>query len=178
MRIINPVFGLLYLFVFIVSLHAQEGIYDKVKTQLIKKDNIFAGRYPEYTKNGIYQYRDKVNWFSGFIGGELWNLYDITKDEELKRRAITHADALLPYTGIDYTHDMGFIFFPSLVKTYEHTGIKKYRDAAIQAALTLAKRFNEKGNYIRAWGKLGSPKKAGLMIIDTMINLELLFRLR
>ncbi len=40
-------------------------------------------------------YRENVNWFSGFIGGELWNLYDLTKNEELKTRAISHADALI-----------------------------------------------------------------------------------
>ncbi len=171
----NLLLILFFVLVLFLTLSAQDNIVSQVKEHLIEKDNIFDGRYPEYTVDGIYKYRKKVNWFSGFIGGELWNLYDITKDEELKQRAIKHAESLIPFANIDYTHDMGFIFFPTLVNAYQHTGKTKYKDAAITAAYMLAKRFNKKGNYIRAWGKLGTKKKAGLMIIDTMMNLELLF---
>ena len=39
----------------------------------------------------------------------------------------------------------------------------------------LAKRFNENGNFMRAWGALSDTSKSGWMIIDTMLNLELLF---
>ncbi len=102
-------------------------------------------------------------------------MYDLTGDEELKKRAIKHADALIEYASIDYTHDMGFIFLPTVVEAYKRTGEEKYRKAAIKAAEMLTKRFNPNGNYLRAWGKLGDPKKAGLLIIDTMMNLELLF---
>ncbi|MBU0476251.1 MAG: glycoside hydrolase family 88 protein [Bacteroidetes bacterium] len=157
------------------SLLAQDNFINKTENQLIEKDNTFDGRYPEFTKDGKYQYREKVNWFSGFIGGELWNMYDITGNEELKLRAIKHADSLIQFASIDYTHDMGFIFLPTLVETYKRTGDVKYKNAAIKAARMLAKRFNQNGNYIRAWGKLGSKNNAGLMIIDTMMNLELLF---
>lgn len=154
---------------------AQDNFIPQIKNQLIEKDKTFDGRYPDFTIDGKYKYRKKVNWFSGFIGGELWNMYDLTGDIELKERAINHADSLIQFASIDYTHDMGFIFLPTLVETYKRTGEVKYRNAAITAAKMLAKRFNKNGNYIRAWGKLGSPKKAGLMIIDTMMNLELLF---
>ena len=150
-------------------------LVEKIKNQLIKTENIIKYQFPEYTVDGKYKYRNKVNWFSGFLTGELWNLYDVTSDEALKKLAIIHTDSLIQFASIDYTHDMGFIFMPTLVETYKRTGEEKYRNAAIVAAKMLAKRFNENGNYIRAWGKLGSPKKAGLMIIDTMMNLELLF---
>lgn len=175
MKKYHLLFVILFSLSLFLTLSAQDNLVDQVKKHLIEKDNIFDGRYPEYTVNGVYKYREKVNWFSGFIGGELWNLYDLTGEEELKKRALKHADVLIPFADIDYTHDMGFIFLPTLVKAYQHTGETKYRDAAITAAYMLAKRFNKKGNFIRAWGKLGSKKKAGLMIIDTMMNLELLF---
>jgi len=143
--------------------------------QLINKDDIFDGRFPEYTVNGEWQFRKKPNWLSGFIGGELWLLYEMTGREEFKTRALQHADQMIKSASINYTHDMGFIFMPTCVKSYQMTGNVKYRDAAIQAADMLMKRFNEKGQFIRAWGKLGSDDRAGLMIIDTMMNLELLF---
>jgi len=39
----------------------------------------------------------------------------------------------------------------------------------------LVKRYNQNAKFIRAWGKLGTKPKAGWMIVDTMMNLELLF---
>ena len=158
-----------------MSAQYAENYLSKISEQLIKMDNTFDGRYPDYTINGIYKYRDNVNWFSGFTAGELWNIYDLTKDENLRERAISHADALLEYASIDYTHDMGFIFLPSVVRAYQQTGLEKYRIAGITAASMLVKRFNSNGNFIRAWGAVGDSSKAGWMIIDTMLNLELLF---
>ena len=150
-------------------------LIDKIGQQLLKKDELFAGRYPEYTENGRWKYRKNVNWFSGFIAGELWHFYHITRDSIYYRHALKNSEAMLPFAAIDYTHDMGFIFLPSCVQAYKITGRKKYRSAALKAAEMLAKRYNANGYFIRAWGKLGSPEKAGWMIIDTMMNLELLF---
>ncbi|MBN2600961.1 MAG: glycoside hydrolase family 88 protein, partial [Candidatus Marinimicrobia bacterium] len=143
--------------------------------QLISKDNVFKNRFPEYTVDGEWQFRQKPNWLSGFIGGELWYMYEMTGNQEFKKRALRHADLMVAFADIDYTHDMGFMFLPTCVETYQRTGDSKYRNAAIQAADMLMKRFNEKGQFIRAWGKLYSDDRAGLMIIDTMMNLELLF---
>jgi unsaturated chondroitin disaccharide hydrolase len=70
---------------------------------------------------------------------------------------------------------MGFIFMPTCVEAYEKTGKRKYRVAGIEAAQMLAKRYNRKGKFIRAWGRLGTDRREGWMIIDTMMNLELLF---
>ncbi|MCW8849600.1 MAG: glycoside hydrolase family 88 protein, partial [Melioribacteraceae bacterium] len=153
-----------------------ETYIDKISHHLIQKDDIFDGRYPEYTIDGKYNYRENVNWFSGFIGGELWNLYDLTNNEELKTRAISHADALIEFANIDYTHDMGFIFLPTAVRAYKETGKEKYRQAGIQAARMLLKRFNIHGNFLKAWGALSdTSNQSGWMIIDTMLNIELLF---
>lgn len=152
-----------------------QSIIDTVGEQLIKKDKIFNGRFPLYTENGKWILSDKPNWFAGFTAGELWYLYEMTGKEEYKVRALKHSDILIQYAALDNTHDLGFIFYNSCVKAYQHTGEIKYRDAAIKAAYMIAKRFNEKGNFIRAWGKLVTDDREGLMIIDTMMNLELLF---
>ncbi len=71
---------------------------------------------------------------------------------------------------------MGFIFLPTVVRAYKETGIEKYRQAGITAARMLLKRFNIHGNFIKAWGALSdTSNQSGWMIIDTMLNLELLF---
>ncbi len=152
-----------------------DSLLQVIKTQLEKADDIFKGKFPLYTVNGKWKVSDKPNWFAGFTGGELWNMYEMTGDESLRERAIKHADQLLQYANLDNTHDLGFIFFPTVVKAYQITGDEKYKNAAIQAARMLMKRFNQNGHFIRAWGKLGTSDKEGTMIIDTMMNLELLF---
>lgn len=152
-----------------------QNVLQQIKHQLVKKDNIFDGRFPAYTNDGKWIFRKSPNWFAGFIAGELWLMYEITGEEDLKKRALEHADQLIPFAHLDNTHDMGFIFYPSCVKAYQMTGEEKYRNAAIQAAQMLVKRFNNKGNFIRAWGKLRSSDREGWSIIDTMMNLELLF---
>ena len=165
---------ILLLSVLVKGVTAQDYI-KVIGDQLIKKDIIFNGRFPLYTEGGKWIYSKGLNWFSGFTSGEHWYMYDITGNEEFKKRALTHADSLIQFATKDDTHDLGFIFYNSCVRAYQHTGIKKYRDAAILAARTLLQRFNSKGNFIRAWGSLQNTDRDGLMIIDTMMNLELLF---
>jgi unsaturated chondroitin disaccharide hydrolase len=143
--------------------------------QLLNKDQILAGRFPLNTVDGRWTFADQPNWFAGFTGGELWLMYDMTKNEEMRKRALAHADRLLQYASLDNTHDLGFIFLPTCVQAYQRTADRKYREAAINAARMLARRFNPAGNFIRAWGKLGTDDRAGWAIIDTMMNLELLF---
>ncbi|MFA7420136.1 MAG: glycoside hydrolase family 2 TIM barrel-domain containing protein [Melioribacteraceae bacterium] len=166
---------LIIVFLLIAGQSFGQDLYKIIGDQLIKKDNIISGKFPEYTIDGKWKVSERPNWFAGFTSGELWYMYDITGNEEFKKRALTHADNLIKYATLDNTHDLGFIFFNSCVKAYQHTGEKKYKDAAIEAAHTLVKRYNTKGNFLRAWGKLGTPDREGLMIIDTMMNLELLF---
>jgi len=146
-----------------------------IKAQLVKEDDVIKGGFPLYTVNGKWKVSERPNWFAGFTGGAIWYMYELTGDVTLKERALKHADQLIRYANLDNTHDLGFIFFPSVVKAYQITGDEKYKEAALQAAQMLVKRFNMKGHYIRAWGKLGTADKVGIMIIDTMMNLELLF---
>jgi beta-galactosidase len=172
-------FPLRALFIVIISaacLYAGDnGFISQFAKQLKHKDDVLQGRFPQYTQQGEWKFSKSPSWLIGFTGGELWNLYALTNDEDLKVRALKHADSLLQFADLDNTHDLGFIFFPSVVKAYQITGNAKYRDAAVRAAKMIAKRFNDKGNYIRAWGAIGSNDRDSLMIIDTMLNIELLF---
>ncbi len=152
-----------------------QSIIDTIGNQSLNKIKIFQNKFPLYTQNGKWITSAQPNWFAGFTSGELWYLYDITGEEKYKKSALAQADLLIDYAELDNTHDLGFIFMNSCVKAYQHTKEIKYKIAALKAAEMLAKRYNEKGNFIRAWGKLGTDDREGLMIIDTMMNLELLF---
>ena len=168
-------FAVLMISIYTNAFAQNDSLLKVIKKQLVQADDSINGRFPEYTVNGKWKCSDQPNWFAGFTGGELWYMYRMTNDEQLKERAIKHADQLLQYAELDNTHDLGFIFVTSCVKAYEITNDAKYKDAALKAARMLLKRFNKNGNFIRAWGKLGTPDREGLMIIDSMMNLELLF---
>src|SRR5690606_20326548 len=73
------------------------------------------------------------------------------------------------------THDLGFVFYPSFVMAHTLTGDERFREPAIRAAESLAKRYNSAGCFIRAWGPLDSAEEAGATTIDSMMNLALLF---
>jgi len=150
---------------------------EALSEQLLKKEAAIDGKWIEYTENGVWKFRKKVNWLSGFIAGEHWIMYDLTGKDIHKEKALEWTERLLPYANIDYTHDMGFIFLPSLIESWERTGDPRYKEGIGIAAEMLAQRYNPKGRFIRAWGKLGSDEeRGGWMIIDTMMNLELLFK--
>jgi len=170
----------IFIFQILLSSALCEGIPKSVDLQRISQrvqqmDDWREGRFQLFTKDGRWLYQEKVNWLSGFLGGELWNMYHLTGDETLKQRALQFARQLMPFANKDDTHDMGFIFLPTVVQAYKITGSPEFKQSALKAAEMLYKRFNKKGHFIRAWGKLGSKNKAGWTIIDTMMNLELLF---
>jgi unsaturated chondroitin disaccharide hydrolase len=64
------------------------------------------------------------------------------------------------------------------VALYKLTGNKQHRQVGLRAAELLAQRFNLKGNFIRAWGRIGSDEPefpANMAIIDCLMNLPLLY---
>jgi len=50
-----------------------------------------------------------------------------------------------------------------------------HREVALAAANALHQRFNPKGGFIRAWGRLDTTEQANMAIIDCMMNLPLLY---
>jgi unsaturated chondroitin disaccharide hydrolase len=99
-----------------------------------------------------------------------------TGDPRLESAARAWAARLLPRQHDTTTHDLGFLFELSFLLGAKLTGDATLKAPALQAARTLALRFNPKGNFIQAWGPLdGTTGQRGRAIIDTLMNLELLF---
>lgn len=69
---------------------------------------------------------------------------------------------------------MGFLYCPSCVAAYKLTGSETGKEAAIMAADNLMARFQEKGQFFQAWGRLGNKNNYRL-IIDCLLNMPLLF---
>jgi unsaturated chondroitin disaccharide hydrolase len=108
--------------------------------------------------------------------GLIWLAFAHTQDPALERAARTWAAYLLPRQFDTTTHDLGFLFKLSHILGYELTGDGAFIPPALQAAETLSRRFNPRGGYFQAWGPLdASPELRGRAIVDTMMNLDLLF---
>ncbi len=129
------------------------------------------GRFDDWTDKNICW------WTNGFWGGILWQLYQATGMELYREEAVEleeklDANLMDPY-GMD--HDSGFKWLPTAAADYKITGNPKSLRRGLLAASDLAGRFNPAGNFIRAWNDQGDGSNAGIVIIDCMMNLPLLY---
>ena len=136
------------------------------------------------TKNGKWQTVSAADvgfmpahgsWTVGFTPGLLWLAYRLTGEQRYVDAALERCARFVDRKHDSTTHDIGFVFTPSFIEGYRQTGESWLREAALDAATTLASRYNPHGRFLRAWGPLGSDDRAGETTIDAMMNLELLY---
>lgn len=139
----------------------------------------FTDRFPSHSStNNVYsEVKNDSGWNTGFWTGILWHAYELTGDEKYKNVATSqipsYYDRIENKIGVNH-HDMGFVFAPSCVAAYKLTGNEQAKEAAIMAADHLITRFNEKGQFIQAWGNIGSTSNYRL-IVDCLMNISLLY---
>jgi unsaturated chondroitin disaccharide hydrolase len=131
--------------------------------------------FPEGTKFEKWTVTQDGDWVGGFYSGSLWLAWLFSGDAEFQALAESFATKLAPREADTSTHDLGFLFTPSWITAWRLTGDPKWRDGAIAAANSLILRFNPAGQFIRAWGALGTLPNAGRAIMDTIMNLDLLW---
>ncbi|GAB1453838.1 hypothetical protein MASR2M47_38940 [Draconibacterium sp.] len=135
------------------------------------KDSVFI--FPRTTEDGTLKLVRARDWTSGFFAGNLWMVYELTRDEKWKKHALEYTLPLEQEQWDGGTHDLGFKMFNSFGKAYENTGNEAYKNIVIQSAKTLATRFNPNVGCIRSWDH-NTDKWDFPVIIDNMMNLEML----
>ncbi|MFA9390633.1 MAG: glycoside hydrolase family 88 protein [Prolixibacteraceae bacterium] len=131
-------------------------------------------RNPRTVENGETKLVKSSDWTSGFFPGNLWNLYEYTRDEKWKDAADHFTMNIEKEKLNGRTHDMGFKMFCSFGNGYRLSSDPAYKTILLQSAKTLSTRFNPKVGCIRSWDH-NSDKWDYPVIIDNMLNLELLF---
>ncbi len=111
-------------------------------------------------------------WTSGFFPGSLWYLYEYTNDPFFRHAAERWTAGLSNEQFDTGTHDLGFKIFDSYGIGYRLYPAEEYEKVIIQAAQTLARRFNPTVGCIKSWDNRAWDFP---VIIDNMMNLELLF---
>lgn len=152
--------------------------FDTAQNIVVKHSGEFRGGFPgPASENHWYQKIENNDWTAGFYTGMLWMFYEENKDEFCRELAEEHVKSfeyrIDNRIWVDH-HDMGFIYSPSCVASYKLTGDEEAKKIALKAADNLRSRFQEKGNFIQAWGLIGDTTEYRL-IIDCLLNLPLLY---
>ncbi len=118
------------------------------------------------------------NWLSSMSVGMAPILSVTERDKSYLSWADTFYDEYDKKVSEYYTqtmHDLGFLYLPYSVHMYQLTGDEKHKKTAIKAANELAKRFNVTGRFIEAWDEMNLEQTECRMIIDSLMNIPLLF---
>lgn len=137
----------------------------------------FNDKFPSpATKNNKYDIIENIEWTDGFWTGLLWLAYEYTNDEKYRILADKNVSSFKNRVDknieIDH-HDLGFLYSLSCVSGYKITASEEAKQAGIKAADKLVTRYQEKGQFIQAWGELGK-KEDYRLIIDCLLNIPLL----
>ena len=127
--------------------------------------------FPIYTVGGKWLHGGEAwtNWCEGFLGGQLWLLYDHTGDPYWRGKA-EHYSRLIEHRVTDRTvHDLGFLFWSTWKRWYDLTREEAINAVVIDAGRTLALRFKERGEYLRSFVADES------LFIDIMMNVGIIF---
>lgn len=133
--------------------------------------------FPNVGDGQRYILRENKNWVAGFWPGMLWLTYAQTQNETV----LNCAKGLLPSfqrrldDNIHINHDLGFLFTLSARAQHMLTNDESAMMLAMRAANRLSERYRSAGKYIQAWGPVGEKERGGQIIMDTMMNLSLLF---
>lgn len=155
-----------------------ENAIDLVIKQIDANMEYFKEKFPSSaTKNNQYGIIENIEWTDGFWTGLLWLAYEYTGDEKYRELADKNVASFKNRVEKDIEldhHDLGFLYSLATVSGYKLTGSNDAREASIKAANKLISRYQEKGEFIQAWGELGS-KDHYRFIIDCLLNIPLLY---
>lgn len=129
---------------------------------------------PRTLDNGKLKLVATRDWTSGFFPGVLWYLDEYYQTERWKSAARKFTTYMEKEKTNGTTHDMGFKVFCSVGNAFRLTHNAHDKEVIIEAAKTLATRFNPKTGVILSWDH-SRDKWVNPVIIDNMMNLELLF---
>lgn len=153
-----------------------EGAWQQIVNKVERTSQRIGVSFPHASVNGVYDNMRPSWWTAGFWPGILWQIAEDGHHPGLQGIAELIEEKLdEPLYSLAVHHDAGFIWTLSAVADYRITGSERSKHRGLMAAAQLASRFNVKGSFIRAWHDLEQVNRAGWSIIDTVMNLPLLY---
>lgn len=158
---------------------------DRAVRQVLVNSAAFAGAYPDdCTVEGVYPPRPLVagstnhGWTTGFVPGVEWAAWLVSGRNPLRRAGLAHVPGFAERARRRQdtaTHDLGFLYTLSCVAAWQMTGDELARATALRAADLLMERFLQPAGIAQAWGASDDPAEQGRTIIDSLMNMPLLF---
>jgi unsaturated chondroitin disaccharide hydrolase len=148
-----------------------QGVFEFAGRQLRHLVTSYPDQCPIYTVNGKWIHGGEVwtNWCEGFLGGQLWLMYEHTHDDWWRSQAQHYSELIAPRQYDRTVHDLGFLFLPTYKRWYDLTGDPQVQQVVIQAGRTLAMRFKEHGQYLRSFVSDES------LFVDIMMNVPIIY---
>ena len=135
--------------------------------------------YPTYgTPQLRWQLKPASDWTSGFYPGCLWRAYEISRDPRFAGWAREWTAGIEGEKLNTDTHDLGFRFMCSFgngIRLAPGPENRRYKEAMIAAAETLARRFNPRVGALSSNWDMAPVGNSFPVVVDIMMNLELLF---
>ncbi len=137
----------------------------------------YYDRFQHVSEDGVFPTEENKLWTMGFYPGQLYLARIITRDEYYisRREQILRSFKERCDTGHMQTHDIGFLFEMTAYYDYKATGDEESKRLFLVAADKLMSRYNKKGGFIQAWGPIEPEGEKTRIIIDSMMNLPLLY---
>jgi hypothetical protein len=146
--------------------------FAQVQAKEMLPEVLQSGKLPRSDERGL---REIDDWTSGFYPGVLWYLYEYTGKDFWKGNAEKVTELLEEQQYNTHDHDVGFRIFCSYGNGWLLTDNKKYEKVIVQAAKSLATRYNDNTETIMSWNARPERDWKFPVIIDNMMNLELIY---
>lgn len=144
--------------------------FQLAEKQLTHLVETYPDYFPLYTVNGKWKHGGEAwtNWCEGFLGGQLWLIYEQNNDPYFREKA-EHYSRHIEHRKTDRSvHDLGFLFWSTWKRWYDLTGDPALNAVIIEAGQTAASRFREKGQYLPSFV---APES---LFIDIMMNVGII----
>jgi unsaturated chondroitin disaccharide hydrolase len=148
-----------------------EQVFAFAGQQLSRLTEKHPDAFPMYTQKGKWHLDGEVwtNWCEGFLGGQLWLLYQHSGDPAWRSKAEHYSRLIEPRQNDRTVHDLGFLFWSTYKRWYDLTGDPALNQVLIKAGKTMGLRYREKGAYLRSFLAEDS------LFIDIMMNVGIVF---
>jgi len=141
-------------------------------------DTTCDGLYPPRRGNGLFPDGSNIGWTTGFVPGMYWLAWEMSNDKRFKNAGLSMLPGFVQridrQQDVD-THDLGFLYTLSCVAPWKLLGESEGKRGALAAADYLMTRFLEPAGIVQAWGDLTDPRQRGRTIIDSLMNMPLLY---
>lgn len=153
-----------------------ENAFDFAQRQVRRLIEKYPDYFPIYTVGGKWHHSGErwTNWCEGFLPGMMWIFFEETGDSFWREQAEHYSRLVEPRKDDRTVHDLGFLFYHGTYRRWYDATVREgladptIHEVVFHAGRTLAKRFKEKGAYLRSFVADES------LFIDIMMNVPVI----